>query len=375
MKTLFFLIMLWPAVALTQVRLSVSIPAETPPNDTIFLAGSVNNWNPSSSEWALTRSNNNRWSIFLPELKSPVEFKFTRGSWSRTEADAEGMYIPNRLYVPGHDTVVELSVLGWEDQKKKAHSASPNVSIVNDSFFIPQLNRYRRIWIYLPPGYNESIAAYPVMYMCDGQNLFDDATSYIGEWAVDEMLNQHAAEGKPVPIVVGIDHGVDYRMREYSPWTNAHYGEGEGEAFMQFLCSDLKPFIDSNYRTLTGREHTALTGASMGGLIALYGVLAHSDIIGAAGVFSPSLWINDSVFDVNSYSKSNKDVKIFLLVGGKEGHMQARHISRLRKALKKADVAEKSLMYMVDPEAGHNELLWKAHFIESVLYLFPSTRP
>lgn len=375
MKRLILIAMLLPLLAAGQIRFSVTVPAGTATADTIFIAGSFNNWNPGSPDWALSPSGNGKWSILMPATSFPAEFKFTRGDWSWTEADQHGMYVPNRVYRPGKDTLLELTVLGWEDMKTKPHSLSANVSILSDSFYVPQLGRYRRIWIYLPPDYIGGSKQYPVLYMCDGQNLFDDATSYAGEWAVDEILNKEATEGRPVPIVVGIDHGIDYRMNEYSPWLNERFGGGEGEPFMQFLCYTLKPYVDSNYRTLPEPEHTAFLGASMGGLISLYGVFAHSDVIGAAGVFSPSLWFNDSVFDVGSYARGTKPVRVFLLVGGKEGPLQAKHVKRLRKSLQTPPLDRNSVQYVCDKEAGHNEELWKAHFIEALAFLLPGGTP
>jgi predicted alpha/beta superfamily hydrolase len=128
---------------------------------------------------------------------------------------------------------------------------------MDENFFMPQLNRSRRIWLYLPPAYETSGLSYPVMYMHDGQNLFDVLTAYSGEWEVDEALNTLASQGHKVPIVVGIDNGGTNRIGEYTPWSNPDYGGGDGDLYIRFIVETLKPYIDQHYRTLSDRSNTA----------------------------------------------------------------------------------------------------------------------
>jgi metallo-beta-lactamase class B len=147
----------------------------------------------------------------------------------------------------------------------RASTATASVSILDTAFAMPQLERTRRIWLYLPPGYAASTRRYPVLYMHDGQNLFDAATSFAGEWGVDETLDSLHALGDPGVIVVGIDNGRMKRMDEYTPWHNTRYGGGEGDAYVDFLTQTLKPYVDAHYRTLAERVHTGVAGSSMGG--------------------------------------------------------------------------------------------------------------
>ena len=129
-------------------------------------------------------------------------------------------------------------------------------SILSDAFDMPQLGRARRVWLYLPPDYESNPERrYPVLYMHDGQNVFDEATSYAGEWGVDETLDAMHAAGELSVIVVAVDHGVERRFDEYSPWNNAQYGGGEGDEYVDFLVETLKPYVDAHYRTLPDRAN------------------------------------------------------------------------------------------------------------------------
>jgi len=169
--------------------------------------------------------------------------------------------------------------------EKTQHSAE-NVHVIDEAFYIPQLDRTRRIWLYRPGDYDQSGKHYPVVYMHDGQNLFDQAIAFGEEWGVDETLNSMLADC----IIVGIDNS-DNRMTEYNFRDNEEFGKGQGREYIDFIANTLKPRIDETFRTLPGREHTLLAGSSMGGLVSLYGALYFAETFDGAGVFSPSLWL------------------------------------------------------------------------------------
>lgn len=121
--------------------------------------------------------------------------------------------------------------------------------------------------------------------MQDGQNLFDDATSYAGEWGIDEHLDSLFSSGKKEAIIVGIDNGLSKRMTEYNPYSFQQFGKGEGNEYVDFLVKNLKPFIDKKYRTLKNKQNTFIAGSSMGGLISLYAALKYPKIFVGAGIF------------------------------------------------------------------------------------------
>src|SRR2546423_2104431 len=138
------------------------------------------------------------------------EYKITKGGWDKVERKKDGSDIQNRFFKLTSDTAISISIEEWADRfpvKPRAHTASKNVHIIDTAFVIPQLNRVRRVWIYLPPDYSSSKKNYPVLYMHDGQNVFDDATSFAGEWGVDETLDSLSRVNKKYEaIVVAIDH-------------------------------------------------------------------------------------------------------------------------------------------------------------------------
>jgi predicted alpha/beta superfamily hydrolase len=154
--------------------------------------------------------------------------------------------------------------------------------------YSPQLDNRRDLLALLPPSYGTADSRrYPVIYMHDGQNLFDEATSYAGEWQVDETMQTLAAEGIEA-VVIGIPNmGVD-RRHEYIPWRSKGESEGRGDAYLDFIVETVKPLVDASFRTLPGREYCMLAGSSLGGLISLYGFVRHPDVFGLVGAFSPA---------------------------------------------------------------------------------------
>ena len=308
-----------------QLTLRVTVPANTPPNDALFVAGSFNGWNPASPQYRLAKEGD-AWTITLPPtVRGGVEFKFTRGAWDSAEADSAGRGVDNRTFViPATGAATyEGRILAWVKpgtRPARAHTARASVQVLDTAFAMPQLGRTRRIWIYLPPDYATSGKRYPVLYMHDGQNLFDAATSYAGEWGIDESLDSLAARGDRGVIVVGIDNGSEQRMNEYSPWRHPQSGGGEGDRYVQFLVQTLKPFIDRRFRTLPDREHTGVMGSSMGGLISLAAAFRHPEVFGRVGVFSPSLWFNDSVYvAARALRPVGGGPRFYFASGGSEG--------------------------------------------------------
>jgi predicted alpha/beta superfamily hydrolase len=245
----------------------------------------------------------------------------------------------------------------------------PNVTIVEEPLLIPGLDRDRQIRIYLPPNYDESDDQYPVLYMHDGQNLFDDSTSFVGEWGVDEILNDLAEESGFELIVVGIDNGQEHRMKEMSPWTNEEYGPAEGEEYMDFIVRVVKPLVDSTYRTLKEPANTAIMGSSMGGLISHYGTYAYPEVFGRAGIFSPSYWYSDSVMVYTKDFPVPDSTRIYLVVGRGEGSMVG-FAEEMEKTILETGHPRDNLYLTVDPEGEHNEASWNRQFVPAIRWLF-----
>ena len=351
-----------------------SIPEYTPPDDIIYIAGSLNSWDPGNPEFALSKNDNN-WFIILPEELDGtlVDFKFTRGDWGTVEKGATGEEIANRQFVYGNGDTVYVDILNWADNGGGGGStAADNVSIMDDVFFMPQLDRTRRIWLYLPPDYDDSNENFPVLYMQDGQNLFDTYTSYSGEWEVDETLNNLFDDGYQVPIVIGIDNGGGERLNEYSPWVNLQYGGGEGDEYIDFIVNTLKPYVDSNYRTISNRESTGIMGSSMGGFISHYGVLKHQDIFSKAGIFSPSYWFSDTVWTFTTEMGKQNNMKLYQLIGGQEGVEAVADMWAMHDVLANLGFNEDELLSLEVPDGEHNETFWRNQFAAAYLWMFES---
>ena len=251
-------------------------------------------------------------------------------------------------------------------------TAADNVYIMADNFEMPQLGRTRRIWLYLPPDYATSGANYPVLYMHDGQNLFDDSTSFAGEWHVDETLNSLYEQGFKVPIVVGIDNGGADRLDEYTPWVHPTNGGGDGDLYMEFIVETLKPYIDQHYLTLPAREYTGIMGSALGGLISHYGALKYQDVFSKAGIFSPSFWFSDSVYSFTSAAGRQDAMRIYLMCGGGEGQGTINDMMDMQDTLLQAGFPQDEISLTVIPGGQHNETLWSQDFGNAYKWLYAS---
>ncbi|MFN3791367.1 alpha/beta hydrolase [Massilia sp.] len=252
----------------------------------------------------------------------------------------------------------------------KASTASPGVSLLGEPLAMPGLERKRQLRIYLPPGYATSSKRYPVLYMHDGQNLFDNATAYAGEWKVDETLDALAREGKLEMIVVGIDNGEDKRMTELNAWDSEQFGKGEGRAYTDFIVKTVKPMIDKQYRTLAGREHTAIMGSSMGGLASHYALVQYPQVFSKAGVFSPAYWTAQPSFDFVAATPVPKDARVFLLMGEKEGPQMNADVKRMAEVVRKTGHPAANTVLKLVPGAQHNEAFWAGELREALLWMF-----
>jgi alpha-glucosidase len=377
MRTLVILTLLFVNYTSSQVTLRVTnIPNNTPVGSSIYLIGSINGWNETNTQYMLQPDGMGARVITIPEGTGTVTFKFTRGgSWSTVEGNASGGFLPNRTFTfTGNPQSFNLTIQSWEDisGSGNASTAASNVQILNNNFFIPQLNRNRKIWLYLPPDYNTTSKTYPVLYMQDGQNLFDNATSFSGEWQVDETLNTLHNQGNYGAIVVGIDNGGSQRLNEYSPWNNPSYGGGEGDAYMQFVAETLKPYIDANFRTKTQPAFNALIGSSMGALISTYGAVRYATTFHKIGSFSPAYWF--ALTNLNNYIANNNNdlsnTRIYFVAGQNESATMVTNINAIKSTFQNEGVSSSNIFSKIDSYGTHTETYWRGEFSAAYLWLF-----
>ena len=248
-------------------------------------------------------------------------------------------------------------------------TAQPNVHVL-PPMKIPGLGRERTIRLYLPPGYETSAKRYPVLYMHDGQNLFDAATSFLGEWEVDESLNALARERGLELIVVGIDNGGEHRLQELTAWDNAKTGKAEGAAYTAFIVDVVKPYIDAHYRTQRDRRHTAIMGSSLGGLISHYAITRYPQVFGKAGLFSPSYWHAPDAYTYMESHPLPHDAKLYFYCGGREDEHMVPDMQRMATLVRQTGLPQERIAVDVDVDAQHNEAAWRKEFPRAVLWLF-----
>lgn len=397
------------APAMHQVRVIVTVGQSAPFVDQIYLAGSFNNWQPGAL--AIPHVGNG---IYAQIVKWPlgkrVEYKFTRGpSWETVEKGFYGDEIRNRVFTPRkhpNALVVYNHVARWADQETPVPTQAvfssvpsrrilPRNSRTGDVRTIgpidaPQLGGERTVLVYRPPGYDQSDEHYPVLYMLDGQNVFDASTSFIGvEWGLDEAAETGIASSKLRPCIIVAVYNSSNRFDEYTPYHDAEHGGGEADKFMRFLLETLKPHIDKEYRTKPDREHTALAGSSLGGLLSLYAATKHHDTFQTFGVVAPSLqWAEFRILRELETAQLPKDLRLWIevgvgrnplnvisnkLMGGKPRltpyHSACREISEILQA--KGISSEKQLHYKEHASWFHDEHEWAARATPMLDFLIP----
>ncbi len=249
-----------------------------------------------------------------------------------------------------------------------------------EDFALPQLGRSRRLWIYLPRGYDTTSRRYPVLYMPDAQNLFDTMTSDRGEWRVDETLEAQVASGRSRGvIVVGIEHGGRHRAQEYTPAALGLMPGAEGELFARFVVETLKPYVDAHYRTLSGREHTAVAGASAGAQIAFFIGTEYPDVfskVGALG-FAMGRGAREACARWRATHLHQAPMRIYLHVGTTEGlgtpeddRMFVEHLRAQHAALLAVGYGQREVRLDIERGARHNESFWARRFPSVLAWLF-----
>jgi predicted alpha/beta superfamily hydrolase len=269
--------------------------------------------------------------------------------------------------------------------KKQGHSVVGDVRVWH-SLASPQLGNARDVLVWLPPDYDTSERRYPVIYMHDGQNLFDNATSYAGEWQADETMTLLSGEGLAA-IIVGLPNAGERRRIEYSPYDyrmGLQRVRGEGDAYIRFVVETVKPLIDTHFRTRTDAAATGIAGSSMGGLISLYGFLMRPDVFGVCGAFSTAYWFGENKLLETVRERASGHGRVYLDVGTREGdtltqfRIAARDFNTMYRdgvrdlrdlLLARGYTARQNLLYVEDEGAPHNESAWARRLPDALRFM------
>lgn len=374
-NALLSLLILISMAANAQVTIKVTATPDyyTPLLDNIYISGNFNNWDAADQNYLLTPDLNGNYSATINSTNgTQIEYKFTRGDWSSVETNQDGTYLPNRTFTYTNGSTINCQILNWEDMAD-AHTAVGNTHILDLDFYMPQVNRNRRVWIYLPQDYYTSTKHYPVVYMQDAQNLFDYVYSFGDEWEVDESMEDIQNNGGVPAIVVGVDNGGAYRIDEYSPWYDSYYGGGQGDLYADFLVNTLKPYIDANFNTLSDRTNTAIVGSSMGGLISFYTAMKYQNIFSKAGIFSPSFWFSSDVFTYTQTIGKQYDMRFYFLVGGKETTTMQNDVVSMIQTLMNEGFPFSDIAISNPANGTHSEWFWGQEYPNAFNWLFQGT--
>lgn len=370
------------------VRIVVRVPADTRTNESIYVAGSlpsVGTWKPDGVK--LSRQPD---ATFSGDLDLPVgqtlEFKITRGSWATVEKNADGSDRPNRkVTVDGATRQIDVTVERWASDKPTGLSSTVVGNLKLHTIDSRALKQSRTIRVWLPSAYDANPnARYSVLYVHDGQNCFDRATSAFGnEWEIDETLTRLIHDKRIPPlIVVAIDNGLANRINEFTYIADAKHGGGQAAAYAEFLLTEVKPFIEKTYRIHPGPARTFIGGSSLGGLVSLEIARRHPNIFGGVIAMSPAIWWAEDTFikEVEGDAGGLAGARVWIDMGSRESipdssagasNTQSQQfvaaVRRLDAALAKHRIDH--YLLIDDKHAEHNEPAWASRFPEAVTYI------
>jgi len=352
------------------VEFLVRVPDHTPHDMTVYVTGdspALGHWCPRAVRLDRGDDGTHRAKVAVP---SGSHFLVTLGTWRTVECDRDSREVPPRVVTSMHGTI-DVHVAGWDRNPIRYHTEFP-------SRFLPDA---RTISVYVPPGYDlEPERRFPVLYMHDGQNLFDAETAFAGNpWRADEIAERAIRNGDVPPLIIVGVANTSARLREYGPRRSPmRQGEDRSHDYGRMLVEEVKPFIDRTYRTLAGPEHTGVGGSSMGGLISLNLCKWYPGTFGLCAALSPSLWWEGEAFLRTVGEKPGwlNRCKVWLDMGDREGWTRTtqqgglRRTRRLSEAMRKYGLSATRLRYLEVPDGQHNEQSWGGRFEEVLKFLF-----
>jgi predicted alpha/beta superfamily hydrolase len=343
----------------------------------VYISGNFNEWRTQDKNFMMEKIGDGLYHFKFNhdfQYPNPMLYKFTKGDWSEVEIDQYGNRTENRV-CNQKNGVHKEHVFKWRrNWLPFKPNFLPQVKLISDEFEIPQLNKKRKIWALLPHDYDQTTDRYPVMYLQDAQNLFNEKAKY-GNWEIDKKLAVMAEYNIGKIIIIAIEHAEKDRIKEYNVGKTV-LGMGQGKQYIRFVTDTLKLFVDSNFRTKPDREHTGIGGSSMGGLVSIFSGLMYPEVYGKLMIFSPSLWVVPKLNIPTDYDHGYEDTKIYLYAGGDESATMIEHVKRFKKNMIKSEfVADKMKINLsIKMEGKHNESYWSDEFPKAIEWLFFNTK-
>ncbi|MFY8186665.1 MAG: alpha/beta hydrolase [Flavobacterium sp.] len=366
-----------PIEKIIEPRLNIILTTDEDDDRPVFIAGNFNHWQTQDHHYRMEKVGQGLYHFSFPDdfvYPETLLYKFTRGDWSEVEIDKYGNRTENRV-CKKHKGVRKEHVDKWRHNWLPFKSSFlPEVHLISEEFEIPQLNKTRKVWALLPHDYKTSTEHYPVIYLQDAQNLFNEKAQY-GNWEIDKKLAVMAEYKIGKIIVIAIEHADKERILEYNVG-NTVLGMGQGKKYVRFLADTLKPFVDANFRTKPEREFTGIGGSSMGGLVSIFSGIMYPEVFGKLMIFSPSLWVVPKIKLSFLEMDEPQDTRIYLYAGGNESATMIDHVKMFKKRLqKKQKFAEKMKVRLsINLEGKHNEVYWSDEFPKAIEWLFYSDK-
>ena len=362
---------------LIEPQLNIILTTDEDDSRPVYISGNFNNWHTQDSNFEMEKIGEGIYHFkFSENFKYPKQllYKFTKGDWSEVEIDKHGNRTENR-FCNQNQGVKEEHVDKWRRNWLPFKNIFlPKVELISEEFEMPQLNKKRKIWALLPHDYETSTENYPVMYLQDAQNLFNEKAKY-GNWEIDKKLAVMSEYKIGKIIIVAIEHAENDRIKEYNVGKTM-LGAGQGKKYIRFLTDTLKPFIDKKYRTKSEREFTGIGGSSMGGLVSIFSGLMYPEVYGRLMIFSPSLWVIPKMEFTSLDFSEPSDTKIYLYAGGDESTTMIRHVKKFQNnMLKNKFVQDKmKIKLSINMLGKHNEVYWSDEFPKAIEWLFFNTK-
>lgn len=338
----------------------------------IYITGNFNNWQIDEPKYKLKKTPDDYYEITIKNIgKFPdiIEYKYTLGDWHHEELDEHGRSRPNRKAKKDTPIITDI-VPRWRNQNQSyRQDFLPIIHPIEGTFNMPVKIQTRRITALLPWDYHKTKKHYPVLYLQDGQNLFDEYAPY-GNWALDKRLALLAEKGLHEVIIIAIDHASEKRILEFTPSEKTILGEGLGREYSHFLAHELKPYIDQHLRTLPYREFTGIGGSSLGGLVTLYAAIAQPSVFSRLMVFSPSLWVQPTL--IQEFLRMNPPYcgRIYMYGGGREGSGVVEYQRQLHTGIQHTGNPFIKSKLSVNPQGHHSESEWGREFSKALKWLF-----